>query len=787
MAERLVFLIDADAAIAARVSTVLQGNGLRVLSFADGNEALAQKEVPALIILCIDPKRLGWAICNRMKKSASLKGVPLIVTSEEASEKDFEDHKQLKNRAEEYLQKPFAMDALIDKVVGLIGDLEWGGVEVPGEDVSIEDDLDVEVEVDEPPPVIALSDDSEEAAAEALPDSLLIDEETDAAFDAIGAVGLARREERAPSPPAREAKVAAVLPFRAPPMSAAPINIPTEPDLDLGLSLVAAKVTESSRVGKLPGTEGEVARLREEVLRLQREIEEARSRKSEGGSVTTFSREREFLNLREVINKKEKEILDLRDAVDARDRQILDSKDKLREGERARRDLDEKLLGFEKEAMGGRERVEALSRDKETSLGREKGLKARLDEAQKKLERAFAEGDEWKTKHAAAEQAREAERARAVEESVRHTALQGEAAGRHERANEEQRIRLEAALEAERRAHSETIRARDEAHADEMASLRAAQAELMGVSEHRSHDQAQALEEQHRGELAAAERRRTDELERREVDHRRALEHALAERAEERQKREREQDRAIQALDQERAAIEKAAGARVEALEQALRDSQELAAEQGARLVALEQEGAARTDELVREHSAMLQELASRYVTEKEQAAARHRVALDLTEKDLADAQRGLSEAEHRQVELLEQQRAEWAARLAAAEERHTATIEAERRGQESSLARLNSLGDDLATRERELQLAREKIAGLSGDLSAAGGELAERDRRLTDRAAQITEFEAESAELQEQVLAAHQRIKSDATTVGRAKKALAIALTLLDEDGPAR
>ena len=64
-----------------------------------------------------------------------------------------------------------------------------------------------------------------------------------------------------------------------------------------------------------------------------------------------FSRDRELLNLREVINKKEKEILDLKDDLDSKERQILDHKDKVRELERKVRDMDEKLLGIEREIV----------------------------------------------------------------------------------------------------------------------------------------------------------------------------------------------------------------------------------------------------------------------------------------------------------------------------------------------------------------------------------------------------------------------------------------------------
>ena len=73
--------------------------------------------------------------------------------------------------------------------------------------------------------------------------------------------------------------------------------------------------------------EARIHSLENERQTLRKEIEEARERFTQSA---TFSKEREFLGLREIINKKEKDILDLRDALDAKDRQILDHKDKIR-------------------------------------------------------------------------------------------------------------------------------------------------------------------------------------------------------------------------------------------------------------------------------------------------------------------------------------------------------------------------------------------------------------------------------------------------------------------------
>src|SRR5262245_41696874 len=122
MSVRSVTVIDSDPALNAHLQKELSRFGLRVDTSVNPDEVMARKDnLPELIVLCIDPKRTGWAICNRLRKSPTLKSVPLIITSAEATEKDFEDHKKLKTRAEEYLHKPFGVDALVEKIGGLIG------------------------------------------------------------------------------------------------------------------------------------------------------------------------------------------------------------------------------------------------------------------------------------------------------------------------------------------------------------------------------------------------------------------------------------------------------------------------------------------------------------------------------------------------------------------------------------------------------------------------------------------------------------------------------------------
>lgn len=820
MADRLVHLIDSDPALAKQISAALEPYGLRLIAFPDGNEALAQKEVPALTILCIDPKRLGWAICNRMKKSASLKMVPLIVISAEASEKDFEDHKQLKNRAEDYLHKPFAIEALVERVSTQLGGLEplGGEVEIPiGDEMQIEeDDVDVDVDLDEPIVAHAPHDDfGGRTTVQALDG--LIDRDTDEAFEALEAGGLpegAATLTPIEMPPMEMASLAD-LP-RLPPRLLTPIAEritvtppppPAEaipPELDLGLDdELAAKVRESSRVERSPWPDGETARLREEIGKLQRELDDARAHKSEGSSASTFSREREFLNLREVINKKEKELLDLRDAVDARDRLLLDVKDKVREGERTRRDLEEKLLVFEKDAVTARERAEALTRDKETGLQREKGLKARVDEAQKKLDRAFAEIDDRKAKHAAeveaaakgAEEAvKQAEVARremvlekaahdqaAAAAEARFTASlearEGELAERHAEeknsiAAAHEKARLEAlsaqaaataeqtaaGLDSLTRAHSDAVKQKEEAHSEALAAARVGQEERMVVAIDRAREQLSAMEERHRGAEQAAAARHAEELARKETEHRQQLAAAQSDHRNEVDGLHRTHEAAMLALEEQRKALENIFEKERGALEGALAAEKRGASELAATVERLRLEHQAALEASAQAHAARQEEFVAAHAREKEALAVEH--------------------AGERAALLAAQAHALEAARVEAAER-----IDVERRAHGETTERLTHAADRVIALEEELAAAREQALAMTSDLAATTDHLASRDRKLAERVARIAELETESARLQEQVLAAIQRIKNNELIVARARTALAIALTLLDAE----
>jgi chromosome segregation ATPase len=96
----------------------------------------------------------------------------------------------------------------------------------------------------------------------------------------------------------------------------------------------------------------------------------------------------------------------------------------------------------------------------------------------------------------------------------------------------------------------------------------------------------------------------------------------------------------------------------------------------------------------------------------------------------------------------------------------------------------LSSARDTARRNETELASAVQTIADRNAELRAHAAAVAERDQRLADLRREIEGLERENASYQEQVLRAYQKIKTDEAMVARAKKAMAIALTVLDDQG---
>ena len=160
---------------------------------------------------------------------------------------------------------------------------------------------------------------------------------------------------------------------------------------------------------------------------------------------------------------------------------------------------------------------------------------------------------------------------------------------------------------------------------------------------------------------------------------------------------------------------------------------------------------------------------------------AQHERALALANGELVK-QKAVSDADHNKAlaalkDDAEKQRAE----LAAGHQRAVAELQREREELQKGLSGARETNKRV---DGELATAVQTIADRNAELRTHLAAIAERDQRIAELRKEIDSLEAENASYQEQVLRAYQKIKTDEAMVTRAKKAMAIALTVLDDQG---
>jgi DNA-binding response OmpR family regulator/DNA repair exonuclease SbcCD ATPase subunit len=829
MADRIALCIEPDTGTADQLRRWLAPNGFEVKSIPNGDDAMewGRTHKPSVIVLSVEPKKIGYAICNKLRRSPSLRDVPLVLISGEETPATFEQHRKLKSRADEYMLKPLDREDLLMKVGGLLKlDLSAApSAEADDEDdvqeldadsdivMADEDDLDIvgsaaAEENDGEERTLAVDPAQyEEAEAEAeaangfstgthLTETTGVtsnpfegerfDPETQAAFAALEANSpehpptsndmvdlrtLWSDDDLPPNLPWEQpSDAAAAVPA---PVEAAPVEVTgrdtdaaditgnggEDPDVyrtgeTLGPEIVGVPVAasqppaapelvlddvppapdevafeelsttetggriisehfgapmEDPRVRELEARntelEARIHSLESERQTLRKEIEEARERFVQSA---TFSKEREFLGLREIINKKEKDILDLRDALDAKERQILDHKDKIRELDRARRDLEESTIGFERNLVAANEKVAELAQDSQKSTEREKQLKARLDDAHTELRKSHEEIDALKK--------------RAVQDDQR-------ARAEAERLRSDLESRMAELAESHR---SEVSRLTDE-HGEALAGAEGArQAELA------------RLESAHRIEIDGFQRRLADEAAE-------AAERLTAEIARLR----KENEKALAAL----------------------RDEHQV------QLASERQSYESLAEQKERDHKTEIQAMRRRH--EEEALAAEERRQRDIAEQEARRVSE-LEASENRRRTELTSRDEEHHARVTEIERRHltekTELTERHRGDYDQALGRAARAEGELAARVQEVEQAYRRLAGLEADVDAARAELGNRDVRLAQMRDRIAELEGKVVDYEDQMVRAFQRIRSDDKTAEKTRRALAVALALLDE-----
>ncbi|MCG3208077.1 MAG: Phosphate regulon transcriptional regulatory protein PhoB [Anaerolineae bacterium] len=117
MAEPLILIAEDERDIRELIVFTLQLSGFAVVDVPNGEEAVkkAREVNPDLILMDVRmPKMTGYEACKTLKADEKTRDIPIVFLSAKGQESEVTTGMDL--GAEEYFLKPFAPDALSDRV-----------------------------------------------------------------------------------------------------------------------------------------------------------------------------------------------------------------------------------------------------------------------------------------------------------------------------------------------------------------------------------------------------------------------------------------------------------------------------------------------------------------------------------------------------------------------------------------------------------------------------------------------------------------------------------------------
>lgn len=626
-----VLVFESDAAFAGLVTTGLAQYGCDSQVVDDGETgiALAEKDPPDLILLSIElPRMNGFSVCNKLKRNGKLKAVPLVLMSSEATDETFEQHKRLRTRAEEYLHKPLTVEDLVAKIQPLVPLTK-----------TVADVADDEFEE------VAIDDEVEDADADAAFGNLIASPPANAVGGDLGRLELEADGKlevagppQVPSAPPDSIPAEALVPeSMAPP--APPAAVPKVQDSEeyraLQNDLRAARERIDELTALVSSAEEATAaeeQKREDALRrknaelelLQGEVDELKRKleKNEGGGSA-----REFLDLREQLNKKDKEIIDIQDRLVSKEKEVVKLNDANIASERQKADLTDQIRSLERAKTELERTRDVLTQDKAQAVQRGDDFKVKSERLDADLQKTTAELRAARQEHENTMATRDAQEA-ALREDHRQQLADAAAAARQAEAKA-----VELAIAA----------TRQEAAVQQEAALSAAAAEARQTQELALLAREKELRGEHDSKMAALHRANEESMRKLRAEHEQALAEAAEEAADKLAAREAalraEKEGALAELEaQHRQQMADAAQARAAA-----------EAERDARINSLDLDLAKRTDE---------RDAARQTILDREGRIAQLEADLAATRADLIEARERLALLEGQ----LTQARSKWSA-----------------------------------------------------------------------------------------------------------------------------
>lgn len=456
-----ILIFESDSAFAGSVSRRLTRSGITVDVVEDGNRGceLAVQTKPDLILLTIElPQMNGFLVCKKLKKAPESAAIPIIILSAEATDEIFEAHRNLRTRADVYLKKPVEIPVLIEKIRAFVPVSDGDPSELSLHDLeAIENPGSTEIVQ----PHHDLGEWIEPGARTGLVQPPAFPPE-----DArTGLVSAPAKVVSRSFPPPKEAT---------------------------GQHRIDGPRSEANDL--LGGATG----IRAAAERRPSLMGISSSGDLMGAGIPSQApKGREYLELRESVNRKEREVLDLKDQVRDRDRQILDLRDRSIRLERELADEQAGQLVLERELDALREAHAAYALDRDAWIA--------------KLEAS----EEAAGQHTARIQKLEHDLESADSTSRRVTAKLEQQLASQTELLEQQRVaaaedarRLRAELEAQKQAHLEESQQRatafDSLRATALADLEAQWTRSSGEA---LENQKLELERKHQGEIAMLEKR----------------------------------------------------------------------------------------------------------------------------------------------------------------------------------------------------------------------------------------------------------------------------------------
>jgi chromosome segregation ATPase len=441
----------------------------------------------SLILLSVDAMETSgeaFLVCKRFKSDDDLAKVPFVIMGGAQHAESFESHKKLKKRkADEYVQLPAAFQTLYAHVAPLLGLSAEAAPSSEASDASevhvIDDDIDM------------FADNAfgelvrEDARARAPSARPVLAAEPSLGEAAVGpdhSAELADLRERAADADRARAELDEQLRVAARDNEDAVRR--AEEAAHRAAEVERRFEQTEQRVRELDTKWQEASARADAAEKKLREAPIPPSPTQTGAQPGVSSRD--YLDMREQLNRKDKELLGLRDEVTVRDRQLLDASDRSLQLERAQAELHDNMIGVQRQLEDAQTKIRAYEVDREAVTKRLEDFRGRLARAEEKGKRIEDELDALKTTSenelrelkASHEQALSAHRQAAAGELERlrgvHLAEQSALTTRSQKELADAQLAREHEIETLRAAHE---RALEETRAAHQSALEAQKSE----------------------------------------------------------------------------------------------------------------------------------------------------------------------------------------------------------------------------------------------------------------------------------------------------------------------